>query len=127
MDLTGTVTQVRSTSSMSVGRRLLNLTALADGSVSATGGQSQSENGLVDLDNPVFAAERWDPASETWTVLASASRTRQYHSAAVLLPDGRVMTGGGGICGSCTTKGYLEKNIEYFSPPYLYNKDGARA
>ena len=127
VDLTGTVTQVRSTSSMSVGRRLLNLTALADGSVLATGGQSQSENGVVDLDNPVFAAERWDPASETWTVLASASRTRQYHSAAVLLPDGRVMTGGGGICGSCTTKGYLEKNVEYFSPPYLYNKDGARA
>src|SRR3712207_9199806 len=72
-------------------------------------------NGLVDLKNPVFAAERWDPATETWTVLSSASRVRQYHSTATLLPDGRVLTGGGGICGTCTTQGYLEKKIEYFS------------
>ena len=35
------------------------------------------------------------------------------------------MTGGGGICGTCTTKGYLEKNVEYFTPPYLYKKDGS--
>ena len=125
VNVTGSVTQVRSTSSMSLGRRLFNLTVLADGSVLATGGQSQTENGLVDLDNPVYAAERWDPATETWTVLSSASRIRQYHSAATLLPDGRVLTGGGGICGECTTKGYLEKNIEYFSPPYLYDKDGS--
>ena len=57
-------------------------------------------------------------------MLASASRVRQYHSTAALLPDGRVLTGGGGICGPCATKGYLEKNIEYFSPPYLFTKDG---
>ena len=125
VDVAGSGTTVRSTSSMSVGRRLFDLTVLADGSVLATGGQSQTENGLVDLDNPVFAAERWDPASETWTVLASASRVRQYHATAALLPDGRVMTGGGGVCGDCTTKGYLEKNVEYFSPPYLYDKDGS--
>jgi hypothetical protein len=102
---------VRSTTSMSVGRRQHNLTVLADGSVLATGGQSKSVDGLVDLVNPVFAAERWNPASGTWTVLSSASRVREYHSTATLLPDGRVLTGGGGICGSCQSKGYLEKNI----------------
>jgi len=125
VDINGSGTTVRSTNSMSVGRRQFNLTVLADGSVLATGGQSKSVDGLVDLDNPVFAAERWDPRSETWTVLSSASRVRQYHSVATLLPDGRVMTGGGGICGTCTRKGYLEKNIEYFTPPYLYKKDGS--
>ena len=124
VDVNGSGTTVRSTNSMSVGRRQANLTVLADGSVLATGGQSSSVNGLVDLQNPVFAAERWDPATETWTVLASASRVRQYHSTATLLPDGRVMTGGGGICDTCATNGYLEKNIEYFSPPYLFTKDG---
>ena len=102
---------------MSVGRRQHNLTVLADGSVLATGGQSRSVDGLVDLDYPVFAAERWNPVTGTWTVLSSASRVRQYHSSATLLPDGRVLTGGGGICGSCAAKGYLEKNIEYFSRP----------
>ena len=125
VDVSGSGTSVRATTSMSVGRRQFNLTALADGSVLATGGQSSAVNGLVDLANPVFAAERWDPATETWTVLSSASRVRQYHSVASLLPDGRVLTGGGGICGTCTTQGYLEKNVEYFTPPYLYKKDGS--
>src|ERR671910_2188792 len=124
VDVNGSGTSVRPTGSMSVGRRQANLTVLADGSVLATGGQSSSVNGTIDLQNPVFAAERWDPATDTWTVLASASRIRQYHSTATLLPDGRVLTGGGGICGPCATKGYLEKNIEYFSPPYLFTKDG---
>ena len=118
-------TTVSSTGSMSVGRRQQNLTVLADGTVLATGGQSRSVDGLVDLDYPVFAAERWDPATGTWIVLASASRIREYHSSAALLPDGRVLTGGGGICGTCQTKGYLEKNIEYFEPPYLFRNDGS--
>jgi hypothetical protein len=120
-----TGTSVRSTASMSVGRRQHNLTVLADGSVLATGGQSRSVDGLVELDYPVFAAERWNPVTGTWTVLSSASRVRQYHSSATLLPDGRVLTGGGGICGTCAAKGYLEKNVEYFEPPYLFKTDGS--
>ena len=117
---------VTSTGSMATGRRQLNATLLADGSVLATGGMtSAAKSGLVDLNNAATTAERWDPATGKWTVLASASRIRQYHSTAVLLPDGRVMTGGGGICGTCMTVGYLEKNIEYFTPPYLYANDGS--
>ncbi len=57
--------------------------------------------------------------------MSSASRIRQYHSTATLLPDGRVLTGGGGVCGICMNVGYLEKNVEYFTPPYLYAKDGS--
>ena len=123
---TGLAPSVASTGSLSTGRRQLNATLLADGSVLATGGMtSAATSGLVDLNNAATAAERWDPATGQWTVLASASRIRQYHSTAVLLPDGRVMTGGGGICGVCMAVGYLEKNIEYFTPPYLYKKDGS--
>jgi hypothetical protein len=121
----GSTTTVGSTASMSVGRRQHNLTILADGSVLATGGMSKATSANADLNNPVFAAERWDPATGNWTVLAGASRVRQYHSSATLLPDGRVLTGGGGVCASCVNVGYLEKNIEYFEPPYLYKKDGS--
>ena len=123
----GTITpSVTATGSLSTGRRQLNATLLADGSVLATGGMtSAATSTLVDLNHAATAAERWDPATGQWTVLASASRVRQYHSTAVLLPDGRVMTGGGGICGVCMDVGYLEKNIEYFTPPYLYKKDGS--
>lgn len=125
VDVNGGATTVRSTASMSVGRRQHNLTVLADGSVLATGGESRALDDLVDLDHPVFAAERWDPSTEKWTVLSSASRVREYHSSATLLPDGRVLTGGGGVCVACADIGYLEKNIEYFEPPYLFKKDGS--
>jgi hypothetical protein len=125
VDVTGNSTAVASTASMSVGRRQHNVTILADGSVLATGGMSRATSSTVDLDDPVFAAERWDPATKTWTVLSSANRVRQYHSSATLLPDGRVLTGGGGVCAACVSQGYLEKNIEYFEPPYLYKQDGS--
>ena len=123
---TGLVPVVTATGSMAAGRRQHNVTVLADGSVLATGGMtSAATNGLVDLNRAATSAERWDPVTGQWTTLAGASRIRQYHSTATLLPDGRVMTGGGGICGRCMDVGYLEKNIEYFTPPYLYKRDGS--
>jgi len=113
--------------SMAQPRRQQSATILADGSVLVTGGMNSTTQPLVDLSRAVRNAERWDPATGRWTTLAAASRVRQYHSSAVLLPDGRVMTGGGGICGDCVAAGYLEKNVEYFSPPYLFTANGAPA
>ena len=110
-------TTVTQTSSMSVGRRQHSLTILADGSVLATGGMSKATNANADLNNPVFAAERWDPKTGNWTVLSSASRVRQYHSSATLLPDGRVLTGGGGVCASCVSAGYLRRTSSISSRP----------
>ncbi len=90
----------------------------------ATGGNS-SGGSSVDLNAGVYAAELWNPATGAWRNLSAAQKTRQYHSMALLLPDGRVLTGGGGICGTCYDIGYLEKNIEMFSPPYLFKTDGS--
>ena len=112
------------TGNMNFRRRQHNLTVLADGKVLATGGLS-SNAGLVDLNNPVYAAEVWDPTTGQWTVLSAEARARQYHSSAVLLPDGRVLSGGGGICGDCQRFGYIQKNAQIFSPPYLYKTDGS--
>jgi hypothetical protein len=115
---------VSATSNAIYARRQHNLTVLPDGSVLATGGLN-SNAGLVDLNAGVYAAELWNPATGTWRELASAQVTRQYHSVAMLLPDGRVLTGGGGICGDCQRLGYLRKDMEIFSPPYLFKPDGS--
>jgi len=117
---------VAPTAPMAFGRRQHNLTVLADGSVLATGGNS-SGAGLVDLNNGVYPAEQWNPATGQWRTLASMQVTRQYHSTALLLPDGRVLSAGGGICGTCDQVHYLAKNAEVFSPPYLFQADGSPA
>src|SRR3954451_6691057 len=124
IDINGATPQVTQTASMAYGRRQHNLTTLADGSVLATGGNSSGAS-LVDLANGVYPAEQWDPATGQWKTLAAMQVTRQYHSTALLLPDGRVLSAGGGICGTCDTVGYLAKNAEVFTPPYLFKHDGS--
>ena len=78
---------------MSIARRQLNATLLPDGTVLVTGGTFGP--GFNNTSTPVYPAELWNPATETWTTLASATVPRLYHSAALLLPDGRVLSTGG--------------------------------
>jgi hypothetical protein len=102
------------TGSMSVGRRHINLTVLPDATVLATGGTSTC--GPSDEAGAVFSAELWSPESGQWRTLASAGVVRVYHSTAVLLPDGRVLTMGSGDGGGVTN----QRSYEIFSPPYLF-------
>jgi len=102
----------RAVGSMTYARRQLNAVLLPDGKVLVTGGTSGP--GFNDTTSPVFPAEMWDPVTEQWTVMASATIPRLYHSAALLLPDGRVLSTGG--------NGYPD--TEVYSPPYLFK--GAR-
>lgn len=101
---------------MSLPRRHLNATLLPDGSVLATGGSSSI--GFNSPNAPALTAERWDPATETWATWAAQTVPRLYHSVALLLPDGRVMSAAGG---QPSPPGHLhQKNAELFSPPYLF-------
>jgi hypothetical protein len=124
IDLNGPSPQVSATAPMAYGRRQHNLTVLPDGTVLATGGNSSGAP-LVDLDNGVYPAELWNPGTGQWRTLAAMQVTRQYHSIALLLPDGRVLSAGGGVCTTCDQVGYLAKNAEVFTPPYLFKKDGS--
>jgi hypothetical protein len=99
---------------MSAPRRQNNATLLPDGRVLVTGGSSGEGNN--NRDEPVFATEVWDPTTETWTQWAPLAAFRGYHSTALLLPDGRVMSAGG--------QGESTYTMEVFSPPYLFR--GAR-
>ena len=124
IDIKGATPQVSATSPMAFGRRQHNLTVLADGTVLATGGNSTGAP-QIDMNGGVYPAELWNPSTGGWTTLAAMQVTRQYHSTALLLPDGRVLSSGGGICDTCDDVGYLAKNAEIFSPPYLFSKDGS--
>ena len=126
VNVNGASPQVSTIAPMAFGRRQHNLTMLADGSVLATGGLSSGAS-LVDLNAGVYPSEQWNPATGQWWTLAAMQITRQYHSTALLLPDGRVLSSGGGICGTCDQVGYLGKNAEIFSPPYLFKADGTLA
>jgi chitodextrinase len=98
---------VRTVSSLRHGRRFLLPVMLPDGKVVVFGGAAQRNT------NPVFAPEMFDPATETWTTLASASVPRVYHGVALLLPDGRVWT-----AGSTPARSSWELRTEFFRPSY---------
>ena len=104
---------------MSIARRQVNATLLPDGTVLVTGGTSGGGFNNLDPSLAAYLAELWDPATETWRTLASANTTipRLYHSAATLLPDGRVLVTGGND----------QPTPEAFSPPYLFNSNGLPA
>ncbi len=111
--------QTTDTGSLGIGRTQHNLTILADGSVLATGGNSDGA-ALVSVNAGVLRPEIWSPATGQWRFMNDMQVDRQYHSVALLLADGRVLSAGGGYCGDCTAAGYEEQNAEVFSPPYLF-------
>jgi hypothetical protein len=123
ININGSSPSTSATNAMAFRRKQHNLSVLPDGTVLAVGGHTTT--GLVDVANAVYAAERWNPATGQWTTLASMTVARHYHSLSMLLPDGRVLVAGGGICGECQTENYLAKNAEIFSPPYLFKTDGS--
>ena len=121
VDLNDPSPAFRFTQSMIHARRQVNSTVLPDGKVLVTGGTSGA--GFNDETHAEPSAELWDPSTESWTELASEQVPRVYHSVALLMPDARVLVGGGGEGAGGTD----EPNIEMFSPPYLFNSDGSPA
>jgi hypothetical protein len=91
-----------------------NATVLADGKVWVSGGSAE-DNKLTDV---AYQSEMWDPATNVWTPAATAKQVRLYHSTAVLLRDGTVLTGGGGAPGP-----YTQLNGEIYYPPYLFKRN----
>lgn len=117
-----TTPTVSSVGSMASPRAYHNSIALPDGKVLVLGGQGYPVP-FTDS-TPVNAPELWDPATGAFTQLNSHATARTYHSVALLLPDGTVLLGGGGLCGGCAVNHF---DGELFEPPYLFNSDGTRA
>jgi hypothetical protein len=109
---------------MRVARRQMNATLLADGTVLITGGSNASGFNTKPTDDNVLAAERWS-STGGWTQLARQTHYRLYHSNALLLPDGRVLSVGSG---QPAASGLSDDfTAELYSPPYMFKLDGTGA
>jgi galactose oxidase len=117
-----TVATVVQVASMKNARAFANSVILPNGKIMVTGG----ENFAVPFsDNTaVMTPELYDPAANTWTTLPAHTVPRNYHSVALLMLDGRVFTGGGGLCGECETN---HEDAQVYNPSYLYTSTGALA
>lgn len=110
------VLTIAPTGTTTVNGEYSNATVLADGKVWANGGSSTGNT----LAGAAYTSQMWDPATGVWTDMAVATKARLYHSVAKLLPDGSVLTGGGGAPGPVTNM-----NAEIYYPPYLFKTDGS--
>lgn len=109
----------RQVESMSQARLFPSATVLADGTVLVTGG---SRRGWANCNSgDIFLSELFDPGSERFHQMAPARHARRYHSTAMLLPDGTVLSagssGGYNLNNECIEPVFV---AERFLPPYLW-------
>ena len=89
--------------------------------------EASAQTRLVDPQGgrEVFEGEIYDLATNMWSVTAPATVARLYHSVALLLPDGRVLSAGGnpdkGSQANWLPPDLMEEmRLEIFSPPYFF-------
>jgi hypothetical protein len=106
---------------MARGRQWANSTVLPNGRVLVTGG---TEFGNSEASgNPVREPQIWDPVAGWFSPGPPANQPRVYHSTSLLLPNGAVLTGGGGGVIDYPT----HRNVEVYYPPYLFAPGGGLA
>ncbi len=105
--------------SMRFARQFANGVVLPNGEVMVMGGNT---SGLKFNDTgSILTPEIWNPTTAQWRNAADANVPRNYHSLALLLPDGRVLSGGGGLGGGD------HRDAQLFTPANLFNADGTPA
>src|SRR6202042_3343523 len=106
---------VRKISPMNYARSYHNSVVLPNGQVILIGGMTVG--GQFTDSNAVMQPEIFDPVAETFTMMPAMAIPRDYHSVAVLLADGRVLTAGGGLCGvGCAAN---HPDLQILTPNYL--------
>lgn len=97
---------------LNIGRMHHAAVLLPDRTVFVCNG-SRAEENIGQSNN--LPAEIYNPATNTWTVVATPNVAgRVYHAVALLLPDGRVITTGGN-----PDRGIVEPRMEIYSPAYM--------
>ncbi len=118
IDTTSASAVAAPTGNMIYQRGYANSVVLPDGKVIVIGGQSYAV--IFSDSDAVLATEIWNPATGQYSLAAPISVPRNYHSIAMLLPDGRVLSGGGGLC-ACSAD---HPDYQIFTPPNLLDENG---
>ena len=114
-------TNVQTLSPMSYPRIFANAVVLPNGEVFITGGQTVGDP-FVD-NNLDLTPEMWNPSNQKFTKMQPNSIARVYHSVGLLLLDGTILSGGGGLCGAGCSTNHFDAQI--YTPPYLLNANGS--
>lgn len=139
-----TSTAARDASVATRDRRYSNAVLLPTGQVCVVGGMSEVGNSNTSSpppENPVLEAEIYSPgidwttgtysAADSWSVKEAAVHGRNYHSSALLLPNGKVWVAGGNTHASSgnpddnltLSNGVMKKRgikqIELYEPDYI--------
>jgi hypothetical protein len=96
------------------GKMYVSAVALPDGTVLETGGAEYVRT------EDVHEAAIFNPSTNEFTAVASDPVGRDYHSEALLLPDGRVITLGSNPVDEATGQQSFETRISLYEPPYLF-------
>ena len=95
INLQDSIPQWRYTQPMNFPRMHANAVIMHDGKIIVVGGHSELHHADTTIPpTTVYEAEIFDPATENWSVMAAMQRPREYHSTAILLPDGRILLAG---------------------------------
>jgi hypothetical protein len=118
LDVDDPAPQWKSAAPMLWARVMPDSVLLPDGTVLAMNG---SDTGKADeAVTPVLQAEIYDPVTDMWHPAADMRVPRLYHSTALLLPDGTVLTAGLDEAFNPPPFKYPEYRLEVFRPPYLF-------
>ncbi len=114
LDLESTPHQWKPAARMKHPRFMPDAVLLPDGKVLVVNGSAQGK------EKPIYNAEVYDPATNTWTELAPMMTPRLYHSTALLLPDARVLVAGTDRVWNPAPFNKAYTQLEAFSAPYLF-------
>lgn len=121
VDMNSATPTIEVVNSMDNPRRFANGIMLPNGEMFVVGGNT---SGIKFNDTgTVLTPEIWNPETGLWSPAADMSVPRNYHSVALLLADGRILSAGGGLCGCAAD----HQDAQIYSPPYLFSPDGSLA
>ncbi len=119
VDINNATPIIEYTGSMEFARKFHNGVVLPTGEVAVFGGNSSGAK-FSDV-GATKSVEIWNPQTGLWRTGSEAQIPRTYHSTALIMTDGRVLSAGGGY----SRPNHLDGEV--WSPPYLFNADGSEA